>query len=74
MGTQIFQTGGVKDKPRTGRPQSRGTQCQEVNTAISKSPKKPTRKLLAEIGVPRTTLTRHMKVNLKLFPYWPTLI
>ena len=36
---KLLQTGSVKDKQRTGRPQSRETQCQEVDNTISKSPK-----------------------------------
>ena len=37
---ELFQTERVKDKTRAGRPQSRGTHCQEVDNAISKSQKK----------------------------------
>ena len=70
---KLFQTGSVKDKPRTGRPKSRGTECREVDDVISKSPKKSTRNLSAKLEVPRTTLRRHMKVDLELFPYRPML-
>ena len=65
--SKLFHTLSVKDKPRTVRPQSRGTQCQEVENAISKSPKKSTRKLSAELEVQRTTLRRHMKVDSNCF-------
>ena len=71
---KLFQTGSVKDKPRTGRPQSRRTQCEEIDNAISKTPKKSTRKQSAELGVPRTTSRRHVKVDLKLFPYRPMFV
>ena len=33
---KLFQTGCEKNKPRSGRPQSRVTQCQGVDHAISK--------------------------------------
>ena len=71
---QLFQTGSVKNRPRTGRPQSRGTQCKAVENAISKSTKKSRRKLSTELGVPRTTLRRHMKVKFKLLRHRPSCV
>ena len=70
----LFKTGSVKDKLRTGTWQPRGTWCQEVNSATSKSPKKSTGKLSAELGVPHTIWRRHMKVDIKLFPYRPLFV
>ena len=44
------------------------------NNAISKSSKKSIGKLLAVLGVPPTTLRKHMNVDLKLFPYRPMFV
>ena len=65
---KLFQTGSVKDKPRTDRLQSRRTQCQEVDNAISKSPKSHQQSCQQSLEYPHYS-KRHMKVDLKLLPF-----
>ena len=65
---KLFQTGSEKDKPRTDRPQSRLTPYKRLTTQLA-SLQKVNIKLSAELGVPRITLRRRMKVDLKLFPH-----
>ena len=71
---KLFATGSIKDKQRSGRPSTRGEQCRDVAESVERSPMKSTRKRAAELGIPRSTLRKHMKRDLKLHPYRPTSV
>lgn len=71
---KLFETGNIKDKPRTGRPSTRVQQCQDVEESVMRSPKKSLRKRSAELGIPRSTLHKHMKNDLHLHAYRPMFV
>lgn len=47
---KLFETGNIKDKPRTRRPSARVQQVQAVEESVIRSPKKSLRKRSAELG------------------------
>lgn len=71
---KLFTTGCIKDKKRTGRQVIRKRRSQEIVQSINDSPKKSIRKRSAELGIPRSTLHKHMKLDLKLHPYHPMCV
>jgi hypothetical protein len=70
-GKHAFATGSVKDRPRGGRPITRRETCHAVAASATQSPVKSTRKRSAELGIPRSTVMDHMKLDLKVRPFHP---
>ena len=71
---KLFNTGTIRDRPRSGRPVTRRERCQAVDQSINESPLKSTRKRAAEIGVPRTTMCRFIKEDLKMRCFRPMFV
>lgn len=63
---KTFLTGSVRDAPRSGRPSTRLQLCADVESSIHQSPVKSTRKRAAELGIPESTMRKHIKVDLKM--------
>jgi hypothetical protein len=63
---RAFATGSVKDRPRGFRPTTRRETCHTVAASVTQSPVKSTRKRSAELGIPRSTMMDHMKLDLKV--------
>ena len=68
---KAFETGSVLDRERSGRPSTRTDACSSVEESCDRSPTKSTRRRSAELGVPRTTMRRHMKEDLNLRAFKP---
>ncbi|KAJ4450141.1 hypothetical protein ANN_01548 [Periplaneta americana] len=62
---RAFAMGSVKDHTRSGRPTTRET-CHAAEASVERSLLKSTQKRSAELGIPRSTMMKHMKVDLKL--------
>ena len=71
---KLFLTGNIKDAPRSGRPKTRIEQCAAVEQSIADSPLKSTRKRSSELGIPRTTMRRHMKEDLDMRCWRPQFV
>lgn len=71
---KLFAIGCIKDKPRSGRPSTRLETCVEAAASVERSPKKSIRKRSQELGVPYTTLHKHMKNDLKLKAFKPSFV
>jgi hypothetical protein len=48
-----------------------GETCHAVATSVTQSPVKSNRKRSAELGIPRSTMMDHMKLDLKVKPFHP---
>jgi hypothetical protein len=68
---RAFATGSVKDRPRSGRPITRRETCHAMAASVTQSPVKSTRKGSAKHGIPRSTMTDHMKLDLKVRLFHP---
>ncbi|PSN52572.1 hypothetical protein C0J52_13079 [Blattella germanica] len=62
---RAFAFGSVKDRPRSGRKNTREETCAGVLALIEQSPIKSTRKRAAELGISRTTMRDRTKRVLK---------
>jgi len=71
---RAFGLGSVKDRPRSGRKTTRLEASAAVAASIERSPMKSTRKRSSELGVPRSTVRDHMKKDLNVRPYRPTVV
>jgi len=68
-----FALGSVKDRPRSGRKTARLETSAAVAASIERSLMKSKRKRSTELGVPRSTMRDHMKRDLNVRPYRPTV-
>ena len=68
---KTFLTGSVRDASRSGRPSTRLQLCADVQNSILQSPVKSTRKRAAELGIPESTMRKHIKVDLKMKCWHP---
>lgn len=70
------RTGSCADAPRSGRRRSSRTEenVEEVSLFNIENPTISTRKASEQLNIPRTSLRRLLKVDLKLKPYRPTLV
>lgn len=71
---KLFTLGSVTDKPRSGRKVTRQDTCASVADSILQSPMKSIRKRSLELGVPRSTMMRHMKKDLGLHTFQAQLV
>ena len=62
------ETGSVVDKKRSGRPGLSAETRAQVLEKIASSPRKSVRRASSEIGVPRSTMQKVLKVE-KFHPY-----
>ena len=70
---KLFETGMVSDRRRSGRPNERGDNIDDVQAAIEDNPKTSTRRLGDELNIPRTTVRRILKKDL-LKAWKPTFV
>ena len=70
---RAFALGSVKDRPRSGRKTARLETSAAVAASIECSSMKSTRKRSSELGVPRSAVRDHMKRDLNVRPYCPTV-
>ncbi|XP_078454245.1 carboxymethylenebutenolidase homolog isoform X2 [Lampetra planeri] len=70
---KLFFTGSILDETRTGRPK-REEQCAAIGESLESSPKKSPRKRSSELGIPNTTMLKHMRDDLKLKFFKPVFV
>ncbi|GAB6018751.1 hypothetical protein CHUAL_000424 [Chamberlinius hualienensis] len=63
---KAFSTGSVLDLKRTGRPSSRQHHIESVKATCLKYPMKSSRQIALELGIPRSTVRKIMKIDLGL--------
>jgi hypothetical protein len=68
---RVFATGSVKHRPRGGRPITGWVTCHAAAASVTQFPVKSTRKGSAELGIPRSTMMDHMKLDLKVRLFHP---
>ena len=68
---KFLSTGSVHDLPRAGRGRTgrSATNIDVIRRAVAKSPRRSVRRLSTENNVPRTTVHRILRKDLKQFPY-----
>lgn len=71
---KLFLLGCIKDKPRPGAPVKRQNTCAGVEASVLRSPQKSLRKRSSELGIPKTTMLRHMKKDLQLKAFKPATV
>lgn len=67
--TKFRETGSVHDAYRTGRPPPTEETCMDIQDRMLKSPSKSIRRLAQQVHVPKSTVQRILKTNLKFHPY-----
>ncbi|KAJ8868442.1 hypothetical protein PR048_029958 [Dryococelus australis] len=65
---KLFATGNMKNSPRSGRPKTRNSSSDETLASVERSPKTSVRKRSSEIGVPKSSLHRHLREDIQLDP------
>lgn len=63
---KLFSMGAVKDRARTGRPCARLMHIPYVQASIAESPNMSLRERASELGLPRSTLLKILKYDLKM--------
>lgn len=67
--SKFMDTGSVKDRPRTGRTRVTDASVEEVRQTVDTSPRKSTRAISTDIGIPKSTVHKILRKQLSLFPY-----
>lgn len=71
---KLFTNGTVLDKSRSGRPNERGDSEDGVDTHVRNNPTTGTRRRSDELDIPRTTMMRIMKEDLKYKSFKPVKV
>lgn len=71
---KLFTTGSVLDQSRSGRPTERGDNVSAVEEQVNENPRTSTRRISADLDIPRTTVRRILKVDLQMKPWKPTSV
>lgn len=68
---RLRDTGGVKDRHRSGRPRSARTKnrIKAIREKIRRNGRRSTRKLASEVGTSRTSIRRILSIDLGMKPY-----
>ena len=72
--SKLFETGYTKDASRSGRPVKCRELCESLEQSTINFPLKTTRKRLAELDIPQTTMMSYMKKNLEVKAWWPSFV
>ena len=72
--SKLFETGNIKNAPRSGRPVKRRESCAGVKESVINSPLKSTRRRSAELGIPRATIQTFVKKDLEVKEWRPTFV
>lgn len=71
---ELFSTGTIIDKPRSGRPSERGNAIEGVSQHLSAYPCSSVRRVSDELNISRSTCHRIMRKDLALKPWKSTSV